>query len=796
MTTTDVVATRWRAGRQVVRAHVREPLFRGGHALVISSALTAAVGVGYWLLAARRYPQAVIGVDSAAISAMTFLSAVAQLNLTSALIRFLPVVGRGGRRLVLGAYGISAAIAALAAQIFLHGIGVWAPGLSFLAATPARSIWFTLSVVAWCLFVLQDAAFTGLGRAVLVPIENGAFAAAKLGLVVVLATGYPAHGVFASWTIALVVTLVPTNLYLFARALPRAAAASTGSAPPTGIVRFVAADYVGSLFWIASTTLLPVLVLDLTGARTTAAFSLAWVIAYSLFLVAANMGSSLVVQAAAHPERLDAYTWRLLRHTLLLIVPAALAVTVAAPSILRLFGPDYEAAAGTLRLLALAAIPNVITAVFVSAARVRRRMRIVVGTLLSLCTVVLVISLVLIPTFGIAGVGWAWLGAETAVAAVLLVGSARHPVLTLARQVFVAARLSAVLPATTTVRVRATLGGLQWWVARRAARARATRTLSVCPVLPGADRSSGPVLVHAVHPTVSDLVVAAIGPADGEPSGILKIARGPVSEAQLRRQGSVLAELSDDPRLGDFAHLFPTMLAEGDGPAGYYLLESALTGADARSVLRSSETRNRMLAAATTVITTVHRRTQVRRSAGQGTLDAWVCSPIRVVRSGLGAGADQASAALDGLSRELRSALVGRELTLGRVHGDFSPGNLLVSPDGGTITGLVDWGSSEPFGLAALDVMQLLLATRAEVERRELGSVVRDRLAGRSWTGQERRLLGAAGGAQAQAEPGLRALLLLSWLRHVSGNLEKSRRYAGNAVWLRCNVHTVLEALQ
>ena len=46
-------------------------LFRTGHLLVANSVLNAGTGVGYWLLAARLNPPGVMGVNSAAISAMT-----------------------------------------------------------------------------------------------------------------------------------------------------------------------------------------------------------------------------------------------------------------------------------------------------------------------------------------------------------------------------------------------------------------------------------------------------------------------------------------------------------------------------------------------------------------------------------------------------------------------------------------------------------------------------------------------------------------------------------------------------
>jgi hypothetical protein len=38
-------------------------------------------------------------------------------------------------------------------------------------------------------------------------------------------------------------------------------------------------------------------------------------------------------------------------------------------------------------------------------------------------------------------------------------------------------------------------------------------------------------------------------------------------------------------------------------------------------------------------------------------------------------------------------------------------------------------------------------------------------------------------------------LLLLTWLRHVGGNLADSTRYAANPVWMRRNVRSVLDGL-
>ena len=100
-------------------------MFRDGYALVSSGMITAVVGVAYWVVAAHRYSAENVGLNSAAISAMTLIAGVAQLNLASALIRFVPVAGRTTFRLVLSSYLTSVGVAAALCAVFLVAGGAW-----------------------------------------------------------------------------------------------------------------------------------------------------------------------------------------------------------------------------------------------------------------------------------------------------------------------------------------------------------------------------------------------------------------------------------------------------------------------------------------------------------------------------------------------------------------------------------------------------------------------------------------------------------------------------------------------
>jgi Ser/Thr protein kinase RdoA (MazF antagonist) len=135
-----------------------------------------------------------------------------------------------------------------------------------------------------------------------------------------------------------------------------------------------------------------------------------------------------------------------------------------------------------------------------------------------------------------------------------------------------------------------------------------------------------------------------------------------------------------------------------------------------------------------------------------------------------------------------------------RVHGDFWTGNVLVDRRAGAVTGIIDWDCTHPDDLAAIDLAQLALTTRADRHGQQIGRAVRELRAGVRVGAVEAALLDAAAGCLG---PGARGCappwsLLgdLAWLRHVTNNLNKATRYRRRPVWVHRNVETVLASVR
>jgi len=414
------------------QAHLRSPLYRNSYALMLGSATTSTLGLVYWILAARFYSPQEVGLNSATLSGAMFLSGISLLSLDGALVRYVPIAGIATPRLVGIIYLVCTTGSALASMVFLVGVRWWSPQLRFLVSSPFTILFFTLATMAWSVFTLEDSVLAGLRQAIWVPIENTIFALVKIALLVAFVGNFRQLGIFASWMVPVIALLLPVNLLIFKRLVPRhihTTAERTRPRLPDQVIKYVSGNYAGALFFLAFTTLLPVLVTEQAGAQANAYFYLPWTIMNALQLVSMSMTTSFTVEATIERTQRNAYFRRSLIHTARLITLVLLVILPGAPYFLLAFGPDYSAqGTGLLRLLVLAAIPNLVVWLYLGMARVQNQTLGIVLVQGTLCASMLSLTYFLLPRLGINGIGIAWLVSQSLVAVVLVV-SVLRPVL-------------------------------------------------------------------------------------------------------------------------------------------------------------------------------------------------------------------------------------------------------------------------------------------------------------------------------------------------------------------------------
>lgn len=401
-------------------AHLSMPLFRNGYALLLSGLASSGLGLLYWLVAARLYPSSVVGENSAAISAMMLISGISQLSLNNIYLRFVPMAGKATTRLVAYTYLISIVATIFFGLIFYWGADRWAASFKFLVASPSSMALFILSTAAWTIFSLQDSVLTSLRKTMWVPIENILVAIGKIGLLFLPLALVPRYTLFLAWSIPVAISILPISYLLFAHSIPSHEAISNNNASslsPYLILQYLISTYFGSLLMLAANMLIPILVASQVSAATNAFFYIPWMLSTGLRLIALNLTTSLTVEAVHDDVKLAIYCYRVLLQCLRLTVPIVTVIVIGAPMILHLFGQEYAKEGTTLlRLLILSALPNIFVMIYFSLARVQDRIWGLFFVQGMATILLLTMSYLLLPGWGLTGIGIASLASQSIMA--------------------------------------------------------------------------------------------------------------------------------------------------------------------------------------------------------------------------------------------------------------------------------------------------------------------------------------------------------------------------------------------
>ncbi len=395
------------ASKQGFVGLLRQPLYASAFFLWANAGMVALSGLVFWAVAARLYTTEEVGRGSAALSAITLLSMAAHLGLGMGLIRRLPseIDPAQRSRLINFALTIGAAVGGAAGAIFLLGLPLWSPGLSYLRGDWLYVLAFVFLTGLATFVPILTMTFVALRRAHNVLIFGVIMQAARIGLPALFVHAGPfgivaAAGLstVAGMAVALLLLRKSERSYLPRPALSRS---SMSSLLPFGL-----GNQGADLALWAPTLVLPLMVVSKLDAESAAHFYIGYFLGTLTLTGIQGLATSLFSEGSNDEKLLSKNSRHGLLGSVLIAGAGAVLILAAGDKLLLVFGRAYaEEASGLLRLAALAALPASITYTYLAVLRVKRKIRLLLSISWTVSLFSLGLSYLLLAPMGIVGAG-------------------------------------------------------------------------------------------------------------------------------------------------------------------------------------------------------------------------------------------------------------------------------------------------------------------------------------------------------------------------------------------------------
>ncbi|PPK67349.1 glycosyltransferase [Actinokineospora auranticolor] len=378
----------------------RDGMLRDSAHLFANTVALSLFGFAFWTLAARLYPSADVGRFSAAVASATLLTAFATLGLPYAIARFLPAA-RHRRELLLAMV--------LAVLVVGGAVGGGVLFLGGLVESPALAAAVLGLVVVSAVSAVLDSGLLARKAAAKVLTKSIAGGLVKLVALVAVA-GLGVVGLTASYALGAAVAAALALVRLW-RLLPGERTRWRDVRLRREHLSFSSASYLGNVFGVIPSTVVPILVLGVLGAQTTAWLSMAFLLVGFLNFIPSAVSQALFAHAARDPGGLAARRRKAMKAVFALLTPGVVVLVAIAPVLLSVFGPEYVAATTATRVLAVGALVSA-TAYVIDAALIAQNRKVAFVAVNGVNALLVVVAVVLTAHHGLTAVALGWAGAQ------------------------------------------------------------------------------------------------------------------------------------------------------------------------------------------------------------------------------------------------------------------------------------------------------------------------------------------------------------------------------------------------
>jgi O-antigen/teichoic acid export membrane protein len=229
--------------------------------------------------------------------------------------------------------------------------------------------------------------------------------------------------VFIAWTLPVIAAVIAVNIYIYSRLLPghmRMLDAASALPSSRALLTFVSGEYVASLATITLQACPALIVVSTLGPAAAAYLAVPWMFASTFYALIGSISTPLLVESVADPGARSVHARRSAMIGMAIVIPLCVVVALGAPLLLHLLGRQYAAQGTPVLRFVAAAVPFAgVNVLYLTLARVVRRVRRSVMTQVGSSVLVNGLTLLLVKGHGVAGVGFAFLTGQAIIAIVV-----------------------------------------------------------------------------------------------------------------------------------------------------------------------------------------------------------------------------------------------------------------------------------------------------------------------------------------------------------------------------------------
>ncbi|GAB6136351.1 lipopolysaccharide biosynthesis protein [Thermococcus prieurii] len=378
--------------------NLKTPLYRNSVYISLASLATAVAGFLFWTVAARLYRADDVGVASAIVSAINLVFTLSMMGMNFAIIKFYPKY----KEKTIGSAIPLTSISALFFSVFyglfmLHSESFGATVTKkFFAIFVAFSIVGTLYNIFSIYAIAKRQAHHSFIQSILF---SGRF------VFLFLLVSFGIMGIVSSFGLGLLLGLVYALIFVDGIVVK----------PDKNFLkdafRFSLGNYIANIANVAPNYIMPTIVLTMLGKEEAAYYYIAFTIGSMILLVPNAINTSFFVEGSHGLKDMKATLKKAIVLTYLYLVVANIGIWLLGEFVLGFFGEGYVNGRGLLKIVTFSGFFVVPVNFSITVLNLQGRVREVVVINVLKSTLFLGLSYLLMPRFGIDGVGWGVIGA-------------------------------------------------------------------------------------------------------------------------------------------------------------------------------------------------------------------------------------------------------------------------------------------------------------------------------------------------------------------------------------------------